>query len=72
MKRFFVLSFIFIQFSALAQNDLSIKYSETITVSDLTEYLEVIAVDPAAPEPGRARWFGSADACGRPQQGGPG
>lgn len=23
-----------------------------------TEYLEVITVDPAAPEPGRARWFG--------------
>lgn len=45
MMRFFVLAFLVIQLSASAQEDLSIKYSETITVNDLKGYLEVIASD---------------------------
>lgn len=31
------------------------------------EYLEVLAVDPAAPAPGRARWFGLDEFAGPPR-----
>jgi hypothetical protein len=33
------------------------------------EYLEVIAIDPKAPAPGRARWFGLDGLAGRPLPG---
>jgi hypothetical protein len=45
MKRFFILSILFSWFTVCAQQDFSTEYAETISISELTEYLNILASD---------------------------